>query len=106
MKMYRFRLSTADGAVYYCDSVNSVLRVVDNTRAHRGGVIFSRCEYGEISRGKVRRWFPVRVDDLRNHDFAVIAAADEKSSGCRWLAFYMIGAFAAGVLALGWYLMR
>lgn len=104
MKQFRFRLSTADGGVYYCDSVNNTLRVHDNTRANQAGVIFVRCEYGMIERGKVRRWYPVDIEDLRNYDIVVLFDADSKTVGCRALVIYLIGAFALGMLSLAWYL--
>lgn len=101
---FRFRLNAADGAAYYCDSVDSTLRVYDNTRAHRAGVKFTRCEYGKVEGGKVRKWYPVEVEELRKHDIEHLYAVDSRAFDRIWIVWYLLAAFCAGILFLGFLL--
>ena len=103
---FRFRLIAENDQgrsnTFYCDSVATTLRVWDNTRARRGGVKFTSVEYARMVHGKCGRWYPVDIEDLRQHDIQHIYEVDTRHENLRFMIFVAATFFAASLAAL-WY---
>lgn len=101
MNQYKFRLTTDKGAVYYTDSVASTLRVIDNTRAQRGGVRFVLCEYARVLGSVTGKFRPIDAEELRSHDIDAIHEIDERRSNTGCLIWIVVACAFITLAVLG-----
>lgn len=100
---FKFKIYAADGSAYICDSVASTLRVWDNTRARRGGVKFTHVEYSRVgANGRAGAWYPVGIEELREHDIAHIYEIDSRNDGCRKLVVIIAATLCLCASLVGW----
>lgn len=111
---FKFKLTLASGDVYFVDNVDSVLRVCDNNRAHRGAqivaihyapMIESRALFSRRVEYVTGEWFPTTCEELRRHDINDIYEVDERTRRGGFLVWTLVALVSTVIAALAWLAM-